>query len=88
MPVLSRLLKINKATYKGGFTFELLFNNGETHVVSLQDELYGKIFEPLNNEIYLSSFTLNLGTLSWENGADFAPEFLYELATQKDQEPV
>ena len=73
-------LKIDQATYKGNFVFGLHFNNGEYHEVSLKEELFGEIFEPLNDESYISTFSLQFGTLSWQNGADFAPEYLYELA--------
>jgi len=41
-------------------------------------ELYGELFEPLKDKDFFSSFTLEGRTLSWSNGADFAPEFLME----------
>jgi hypothetical protein len=38
-----------------------------------------QFFEPLRDPSYFRRFTLSpdLGTISWPNGADFAPEFLY-----------
>jgi hypothetical protein len=35
-------------------------------------------FEALKDKQFFSSFTLEWHTLSWSNGADFAPEFLRE----------
>jgi hypothetical protein len=39
---------------------------------------YTELFEPLKDKEFFSSFTLEGHTLSWSNGADFAPEFLRE----------
>ena len=38
------------------------------------------MFEPLKDLEYFRSFRLEpeLGTVSWPNGADFAPEFLHD----------
>jgi len=46
--------------------------------VDLASELYGQVFEPLKDKEFFKSFELEGHTLSWVNGADFAPEFLYE----------
>jgi len=46
----------------------------------LGDELQGEVFEPLRNESFFSRVSVHpeFHTLCWPNGADFAPEFLYE----------
>ncbi|MBW1615832.1 MAG: DUF2442 domain-containing protein [Deltaproteobacteria bacterium] len=44
--------------------------------MDLSSELYGKIFEPIEDKSFFKSFKLAGHTLSWSNGADFAPEFL------------
>ena len=38
------------------------------------------VFEPLRDEAYFKGFQVHpeLHTITWPNGADFAPEFLYE----------
>jgi hypothetical protein len=43
-------------------------------------ELDGEIFELLRDIPFFRNFTVNqeLHTVVWPNGADFAPEFLYE----------
>lgn len=54
------------------------FAEGE---IDLSSELDGEIFEPLKEVSFFKSFTLEGHTLSWSNGADFAPEFLREHLT-------
>lgn len=67
-----------KAEYKGDYRIWLRFNDGAEGVVDLKDELYGEMFEPLKDIKNFKSFRIDpeLETLVWENGADFAPEFL------------
>jgi hypothetical protein len=57
----------------------LLFNNGETKIVNLQNYIDGEIFEPLKEKEYFRNFKINFNTIEWSNGADFAPEFLFEI---------
>jgi hypothetical protein len=47
--------------------------------------LEGKVFEPLKNIDEFKKILITEGckTLAWENGADKAPEFLYELLQQQ-----
>lgn len=67
--------KILDAGYLGNYRFELLFNNDKRVSVSLENELWGEIFEPLKEESFISIYKPENGTLTWSNGADFAPEF-------------
>jgi len=48
--------------------------------VDLSQELYGEMFEPLQDPEIFANFTVHpeFHTLCWPNGADIAPEFLYE----------
>ena len=55
-------------------------NDGAIGEVDLSNELYGKMFEPLKDIEAFKSFKVDpdLETILWDNGADLAPEFLYE----------
>ena len=59
----------------------LRFNDGVEGEVDLQDELWGPVFSPLKNKAYFKKFRVHpdLHTITWENEADFAPEFLYNI---------
>ncbi|NTW53452.1 MAG: DUF2442 domain-containing protein [Chlorobaculum sp.] len=72
-------IHVNDAKYIGDYKVWLSFNDGTQGEVDLASELYGEIFEPLKDVSFFKSFTLEAHSLSWSNGADFAPEFLHEL---------
>ena len=48
-------------------------------VVDFSDELNGRIFEPLREKSVFKLFIIKYNTIEWSNGADFAPEYLFEL---------
>ena len=74
--------KLIRATYLTGHSVQLDFADGTGGPVDLTGELAGEIFLPLLDVSYFRSFRLNTETniIEWPNGADFAPEFLYERA--------
>ncbi len=78
------LIWITKAKYEGGFKIKLVFNNGISGIVDLQNQLEGEIFEPLKNSEYFKNFSTNSWTIEWENGADFAPEYLCQIISQNN----
>jgi hypothetical protein len=71
-----------------GFRLYLQFNNGVTGEVCLLNELWGEVFEPLKDEALFSTVRQDdvMGTVVWANGADFAPEFLFELLQSQSQQ--
>ncbi len=74
------ILHVKEAKYLHDYTRWLKFNDGTEGMVDLQDELYGEVFEPLKNIERFKSFKVDpeLETIVWDNGADIAPEFLYD----------
>lgn len=67
----------------------LRFQDGLEAEVDFRDELWGEVFEPLQDPEVFRTFSLDqeLNTLTWSTGADFAPEFLYEkVAAQQGGE--
>lgn len=74
-------LHVTTVQYLEGYTLRVAFTNGVIKQVNLQDELEGEIFEALQHPEIFKQVTVNpeTKTLEWPNGADFAPEFLYEI---------
>ena len=75
-------LEVSKASYLGDYRILLTFNNNERKVVDLQNELNGIVYEPLRQLDYFKNFQIKYNTIEWENGADYAPEYLYEIGEQ------
>lgn len=71
-------IHVTNAKYIDNYKVWLSFNDGAQGEVDLSTELYGEVFEPLQDIDFFKSFKLEGHTLSWKNGADFAPEFLRE----------
>jgi hypothetical protein len=49
--------------------------------------LEGPVFEPLKDPAYFKRFFVDGGTVVWPNGADIAPETLYEAASGEQRPP-
>ena len=75
------MLQVTRAEHLEGFKIRVFFSNGEDGVVDLFEVLWGPVFEPLKELSRFREFRVSevLHTIAWENGADFAPEFLYEM---------
>lgn len=78
-------LEITQATYIDDFKLALKFNDGTETTVDLENELNGSVFNPLKDKSKFKNFSIVFNTIEWENGADFAPEYLYELAISQHQ---
>jgi len=76
---------IKRAEYISDYKIEIEFNDGKTGCVDLENQLQEPIFQPLKEKEYFKNFKLNSWTIEWENGADFAPEFLYDLLKEKHE---
>ena len=72
---------VKKVKYLNDYNLEIEFNSGETKVVDLSNHLDGEIFEPLKKVEYFKTVKVNseFETIYWENGADIAPEFLFDI---------
>ena len=72
--------RLIEAKYVRDYMLHLRFADGTEGDVDLSQELEGEVFEPLKDRAFFQAFTVSpeLHTVVWPNGADFAPEFLYE----------
>ena len=77
---MSFLPSVIEADYRGDYRIHLVFNDGAEATVDFEPWLDGPVFEPLRDREYFRKFFLDGGTVSWPNGADIAPETLYDRA--------
>lgn len=77
MPILPAVVR---AEYRGEYRLHVAFNDGVEGTIDFAPWLDGPIFEPLKDRVYFQRFFLDGGTVAWPNGADIAPETLYERA--------
>jgi hypothetical protein len=67
-----------RGEYRGDHRIRLTFSDGSQKTVDFRGWLTGPVFEPLRDESYFRRFFIGGGTVAWPNGADIAPETLYE----------
>jgi hypothetical protein len=65
--------------YRGGFVFRVVFDDGKSGDVDFSEYIgRGPVFKPLRDPSFFKKAKIEGGTISWSNGADIAPETLYE----------
>ena len=70
-----------KFELKGDYTVFVEFNDGASGVIDFRHKLqndHRQIIRDLLNLELFNTVKLGLDTLCWDNGVDFAPEYLYE----------
>gem|GEM_PF-284129 len=69
------------ASYLGDYKIRVRFEDEKEREIDLSKHLDGPIFEPLKDLNFFKQFTVNhdIDTITWPNGADFSPDFLYEI---------
>jgi hypothetical protein len=78
------LPNVVEADYRGGHRLRLTFNDGSAKTIDFLDWLQGPVFEPLHDINYFRRFFIEGGTVAWPNGADIAPETLYDALAVED----
>lgn len=71
--------EVKNAKYVDGYVLEIEFEDGNKKRIDFKKYLYGEVFEPLNDIERFKKFLVDkqLGTIVWDTGADFCPDFLY-----------
>ena len=79
------MLHVNNAKYISDYEIWISFDDGSEGKVNLENHLTGSMFEPLKEKSLFSKvrFDKELGTITWPNGADLAPEFLKDVMASK-----
>lgn len=72
--------ELEEAKYIKDYIISVRFSDGSTGEINLESELYGEVFEPLKDLEVFKAFSIHpeLKVITWPNGADLSPEFLYK----------
>lgn len=73
------LNEVKHIEYRSEYRYLVVFDDGVHAVIDFSDYLRrGPVFAPLRDMQLFRSATIEGGTIAWPNGADIAPETLYE----------
>jgi len=74
------IIHVKKAKYISNYNIAIDFDNGEKGIVDLSFLSWNGVFESIKNLENFKKFKVNkeIGTICWENGADIAPDTLYQ----------
>ena len=77
-------LHVSAVSYLEAYRIRIEFSDGVVKEVDLGGEFYGEVFEPLKDMGFFKQVRVNseTNTIEWPNGADFTPEFLYEIGQE------
>ena len=69
-----------------GFRLDVTFSDGVKGVINIEDRLFGPVFEPLKAPEFFRQVAIDeFGVICWPNGADLAPDALYDTLKVKMQ---
>ena len=79
---MGELIHVTAAEVIGDHRLRLRFEDGTIGDVDFSDRDWRGVFAPLRDPVYFGSVAVDAqaGTVVWPNGADMAPETLYEAA--------
>jgi hypothetical protein len=77
--------KVVAVRVRDSYVLEVDFDDGEHRTIDMSARLNGKVFEPLRDPEFFAKVSIDpvWHTLVWPNGADLAPEFVYEKSPEK-----
>jgi hypothetical protein len=83
----NKMIKIINAELKEGYRIYVEFNNGTKGIIDLREIIendHREIIRELLDVKMFATVKVNLNTLCWNNGVDFAPDYLFEQIKIKE----
>jgi len=75
---------IIEAEFVEDYKVRVKFDDGSVKIVDLEPYTRkGGVFAQLKDKSFFRKFFIDLNTLCWPNGADIAPERLYEIGKEE-----
>jgi len=77
--------KVVRVDAKADYILAIVFDDGTRGEISLDDRLFGPMFEPLKDPAFFGLASVDaFGAVCWPNGADLAPDALYHKVAFSD----
>jgi hypothetical protein len=83
------MIWVVKAELKDSYSVFVEFNDGVSGIIDFKEKLekdHRQIVKELLDVNKFKTVKVNLDTLCWDNGVDFAPEFLYEKIIKENKQ--
>ncbi len=73
------LNEVTSIEYRNDYVYHIVFDDNAQADVDFSEYIgKGPVFEPLRDLAFFRQARIEGGTIAWPNGADIAPETLYE----------
>ena len=82
------MIWVVKVELKDDYNVFVEFNDGMSGIIDFQEKLLNDNRQIIKDLLDINKFRtvkLDLDTLCWDNGVDFAPEYLYEIIRKKNK---
>jgi hypothetical protein len=81
---MDKLIDVTGVEVIGNHRLRLTFEDGLVGDINFAERNWRRVFEPLADQSFFAQVRVDpeIGTIVWPNGADMAPETLYERASE------